>query len=76
TASYIHRKALEAIASALDKALASIEFTPEGNILSANLNFLTTIGYSLKDIVGKLHNMFCSEVFYVKNPRFWNELAQ
>ncbi|KAA1151230.1 methyl-accepting chemotaxis protein [Pseudoalteromonas sp. FUC4] len=76
TASYIQRKAQEAIASALDKALATIEFTPEGNILSANQNFLTTIGYSLKDIVGKHHKMFCTEVFYEKNPRFWSELAQ
>lgn len=76
TATYIQRKAQEAIANALDKALATIEFTPEGNILKANQNFLTTIGYSLKDIVGKHHKMFCTKVFYEKNPRFWNELAQ
>ena len=53
TTSYIQRKAQEAIASALDKALATIEFTPQGNILSANQNFLATVGYSLKDIVLK-----------------------
>lgn len=76
TTSYIQRKAQEAIASALDKALATIEFTPQGNILSANQNFLATVGYSLKDIVGKHHKMFCTEVFYEKNPHFWNELAQ
>ncbi|WP_076925123.1 PAS domain-containing methyl-accepting chemotaxis protein [Pseudoalteromonas sp. EB27] len=76
TNSYIQRKAQEAIANALDKALATIEFTPEGNILKANQNFLATVGYSLKDIVGKHHKMFCTEVFYEKNPHFWNELAQ
>ncbi|MDN3476098.1 PAS domain-containing methyl-accepting chemotaxis protein [Pseudoalteromonas sp. APC 3355] len=76
TTSYIQRKAQEAIANALDKALAAIEFTPQGNILSANQNFLATVGYSLKDIVGKHHKMFCTEVFYEKNPHFWNELAQ
>jgi len=76
TTRYIQRKAQEAIANALDKALATIEFTPEGSILSANKNFLTTIGYSLKDIVGKHHKMFCTKAFYEENPRFWNELAQ
>ena len=76
TNSYIQRKAQEAIANALDKALATIEFTPEGNILKANQNFLATIGYSLKDIVGKHHKMFCTKLFYEKNPRFWSELAQ
>ncbi|QCU74942.1 methyl-accepting chemotaxis protein [Pseudoalteromonas distincta] len=76
TTSYIQRKAQEAIANALDKALAAIEFTPQGNILKANQNFLATVGYSLKDIVGKHHKMFCTKVFYEKNPRFWNELAQ
>jgi len=76
TANYIQRQAQEAIAKALDKALATIEFTPEGNIITANQNFLSTIGYSLKDIVGQHHKMFCTSLFYEKNPRFWNELAQ
>ncbi|WP_405601511.1 MULTISPECIES: methyl-accepting chemotaxis protein [unclassified Pseudoalteromonas] len=76
TTNYLQRKAQEAIASALDKALATIEFTPEGNILKANQNFLTTIGYSLKDIVGKHHKMFCTKVFYEKNPNFWSELGE
>ena len=39
TTSYIQRESQEAIASALDKALATIEFTPEGNILNANQIF-------------------------------------
>ena len=76
TTSYIQRESQEAIASALDKALATIEFTPEGNILNANQNFLATIGYSLNHIIGKHHKMFCTEVFYEENPDFWGELAQ
>ncbi len=76
TTSYIQRESQEAIASALDKALATIEFTPEGNILNANQNFLATIGYSLNRIIGKHHKMFCTEAFYEENPHFWGELAQ
>lgn len=60
--------------TALDRARAVIEFTPEGEIINANENFLTTMGYSLKDIKGKHHRMFCDEVFLRENPNFWQEL--
>jgi methyl-accepting chemotaxis protein len=34
------------VISALDKSLAVISFTPDGIVLHANDNFLTTLGYS------------------------------
>jgi PAS domain S-box-containing protein len=43
---------------ALDRALAMIEFSPDGKIIFANKNFLDTIGYTMKEIEGRHHSMF------------------
>ena len=43
---------------ALDRSQAIIEFTPQGNILKANANFLAVTGYTLDEIVGKHHRLF------------------
>ncbi|MBO9124321.1 MULTISPECIES: methyl-accepting chemotaxis protein [unclassified Rhizobium] len=62
---------------ALSRAQAVIEFTPEGNIITANENFLATLGYSLSEIVGKHHAMFC-EADYSRSAEykaFWARLA-
>lgn len=62
---------------ALDRAQAIIEFSPDGTILSANANFLNTLGYGLSEIVGKHHAMFC-EPDYVRTTeyaQFWKNLA-
>lgn len=64
-----------AMFTALDKSLAVIEFDPSGNILTANQNFLNTIGYKLDDIVGKHHRIFCYDSFYQLNPHFWTRLG-
>ncbi|MFS2225979.1 methyl-accepting chemotaxis protein [Pantoea sp. B65] len=40
---------------------AVIYFSPEGVVLHANDLFLSAIGYSLNEIVGKHHKIFCSE---------------
>jgi methyl-accepting chemotaxis protein len=63
------------VGQALDRSMASIEFTPVGEIITANENFLKVIGYSLGQIVGKHHKMFCSDKFYSENPKFWQQLA-
>jgi methyl-accepting chemotaxis protein len=44
--------------AALDKSQAVIEFELDGTIVSANENFLRTVGYSLPEIQGKHHSMF------------------
>jgi len=67
---------LNSISQALDRSMASITFTPNGEIITANKNFLAVIGYSLSDIVGKHHRMFCSDTFYAENPDFWQQLAR
>ncbi|WP_339113391.1 PAS domain-containing methyl-accepting chemotaxis protein [Thioclava sp. GXIMD2076] len=63
--------------SAVDRALAMIEFTPEGEVLTAYDNFLKLTGYRLEEIKGQHHRMFCSEL-YTASPDyglFWAKLS-
>lgn len=62
---------------ALSKSLAMIEFEPNGTILHANENFLKTTGYSLNEIVGKHHRMFCTAETTQSSEyqTFWQRLA-
>ena len=65
----------EAILSAINNSMAVIEFDTEGYILNANDNFLKATKYSLKEVVGKHHKIFCYDRFYEENPDFWYHLA-
>lgn len=69
-------KSNEAIITALHKALAVIEFTPDGTVITANDNFLDTMGYRLAEISGQHHRRFCKDDFYQQNPDFWQQLAR
>ncbi|MEM9446617.1 MAG: PAS domain-containing methyl-accepting chemotaxis protein [Verrucomicrobiota bacterium] len=63
--------------NAINKAKATIEFDLEGNILTANENFLNAMGYTLDEIQGKHHRMFCDPE-YVESPDyqlFWETLG-
>jgi len=66
----------EAVITALDLSMAVIEFSPEGQILGANSNFLTHMGYELAAIVGQHHRLFCFDDFYRENPDFWRKIAK
>ncbi|MGY3864589.1 methyl-accepting chemotaxis protein [Aeromonas bivalvium] len=76
TARHQRLQRLEALAQALDCSQAIIEFTPGGEILDANANFLDTMGYRLSELVGKHHRIFCDEAFWREQPHFWEELAR
>ena len=61
---------------ALSRSQAIIEFKPDGEIITANENFLATLGYSLAEIVGRSHQMFC-DPDYVRGDAykgFWKRL--
>ena len=45
--------------AAIGRSMAVIEFTPEGKVISANDNFLKTMQYSLNEVVGQHHSLFC-----------------
>ena len=48
----------KALAEAISRSQAVIEFGMDGTILTANDNFLKALGYSLGEIQGKHHSMF------------------
>jgi methyl-accepting chemotaxis protein len=63
---------------AIGRAQAIIEFTLDGTIVNANRNFLDAMGYTLAEVKGKHHRMFC-EPAYRDSPdytRFWETLAR
>jgi methyl-accepting chemotaxis protein len=47
-----------ALATAIDRSQAVIEFKLDGTIVTANRNFLDAMGYSLGEIEGKHHSIF------------------
>ncbi|WP_293796186.1 PAS domain-containing methyl-accepting chemotaxis protein [uncultured Pantoea sp.] len=66
----------KATLSSLQDAIAMVEFTPEGKILTANELFLERMGYTLKEIVGQHHSMFCTTDM-LNSPQyrdFWRRL--
>lgn len=65
---------LRAVHAAISRSMAEIEFTPNGDILHANENFLRAMGYRLSDIKGRHHRMFCFDNFYQENTNFWQSL--
>jgi len=63
---------------AISRSQAVIEFKPDGEIITANENFCSTLGYSLGEIVGRHHRIFCRED-YASSPAyadFWRRLAK
>ncbi|MFK0333926.1 methyl-accepting chemotaxis protein [Rhizobium sp. NPDC090275] len=62
---------------ALSRAQAVIEFTPTGEVVTANENFLSALGYSLPEIQGKQHSMFCEPSYTASSAyqEFWRKLA-
>lgn len=61
---------------AIDKSQAVIEFDTNGNILTANDAFLSTLGYRLDEIVGKHHQIFCDAEYSATEEYqdFWRKL--
>jgi methyl-accepting chemotaxis protein len=64
--------------AALDRSQAVIEFKPDGTIITANENFLKTMGYALEEVVGRHHSMFVdpAERETEAYRAFWASLAR
>jgi methyl-accepting chemotaxis protein len=62
--------------AAISKSQAVIEFEMDGTIISANDNFLKTLGYSLDEIKGRHHSLFVedSEKNSAEYREFWARL--
>jgi methyl-accepting chemotaxis protein len=76
TAAKLRNAEYEGKVSAMDKAQAVIEFDLGGHVLTANGNFLDAMGYTLDDIKGEHHRMFCETEYAasVDYKRFWQKL--
>ncbi|MFQ1003165.1 PAS domain S-box protein [Modestobacter sp. SSW1-42] len=77
TAAKLRSAEIEARVNAVDRAQAVIEFDLEGNVLAANDNFLRTMGYSRREVVGHHHSEFCDDD-YIRSPEyrdFWIRLG-
>ena len=66
----------ENLIGALVRSTAVIEFDLNGNVLTANDRFLSGMGYSLAQIKGKHHRMFCTpdESSSAAYQAFWRRL--
>jgi methyl-accepting chemotaxis protein len=64
------------VLEALDRSQAIIEFTPDGTIITANQNFLKTMGYRLEEIAGKHHRTFVEPAYAASADykEFWDRL--
>lgn len=63
---------------AISRSQAVIEFETDGTIITANENFLSTVGYRLEEIQGQHHRMF-AEPKYAESSEyraFWDKLAR
>jgi len=63
---------------AINKSQAVIEFELDGTIISANENFLSTLGYQLSEIKGQHHSMFvdAGESNTPEYTAFWDALRR
>ncbi len=61
---------------AIRKSQAVIEFELDGTIITANDNFLTTLGYALEEVKGKHHSLFVEPGFAAsaEYKAFWEKL--
>ncbi len=62
--------------AAISKSQAVIEFNMDGTIITANDNFLKTLGYTLDEVKGRHHSMFVDEAYRqsVDYKEFWAAL--
>ncbi len=67
---------VDAKLEAISRAQAVIEFNPKGEVITANENFLKTLGYHLDEIKGQHHRLFV-EPSYAQSAEyreFWSKL--
>ncbi|MBJ9976297.1 PAS domain-containing methyl-accepting chemotaxis protein [Pseudomonas sp. S75] len=68
----------ESLIKALMRSTAVIEFNLDGVVLTANNRFLQAMGYTLEQVRGKHHRMFCEpeEANSVAYQQFWDKLRR
>lgn len=77
TEQVLKQQELEGQLTAINAAMASIEFSPEGIVEKANDLFLKTLRYgTMQEIVGKHHRIFCDAAYATTRDyeQFWANL--
>ena len=61
---------------AIQRTQAVVEFDMKGHVLHANQNFLDAMGYTLAEIVGRHHRLFCAADYAASEAYelFWETL--
>ncbi|WP_238354584.1 PAS domain S-box protein [Fulvivirga marina] len=62
---------------AINQAVATVEFDPEGKIVNVNRNFLDLMGYSKDELVGEFHRIFVTKEEKTSDEYklFWRDLS-
>ncbi len=73
----LERQNAQGLLGAVDRSYATIEFDLHGQVLHANANFLQALGYTLDEIRGRHHRLFCPPevVSQPSYEQFWRDLA-
>jgi methyl-accepting chemotaxis protein len=68
----------KSLTEALNKSQATIQFDMDGNIITANANFLTLIGYTLAEIQGRHHSLLVDPTYRdsAEYRAFWATLRR
>jgi len=76
TAAKLRNSDFEAKLEAISRVQAVIEFLPNGEIVTANDNFLRAVGYRLEEIKGRPHRMFVTPEYAAsaEYAEFWARL--
>lgn len=66
------------VLNAIKHNVPYIEFSSNGRILTANEQFLSAMGYTLEEVQGQHHRMFCDKQLTSSTSyqNFWRDLAQ
>ncbi|MCY4743935.1 PAS domain S-box protein [Pelomonas sp. UHG3] len=78
TTSRLRQADYEGKLDAIRRSMAVIEFTPQGEVLAANEQFLQLLGYRAEDVVGRHHRMFVDAQHASSDDyaAFWQRLAR
>jgi methyl-accepting chemotaxis protein len=78
SAAILKERQNQSMINAISRSMAMIEFTPEGKIITANENFLNSMHYSLNEVIGQHHRLFCKreEVDAPGYKAFWASLTR
>lgn len=68
----------DSVINAINRSQAVIQFDSEGQVVTANTNFLNALGYTLNEIKGKHHRLFVdpAEVASPAYAAFWDRLRK